>query len=53
MKKEKKFYGPPLDPHKVEDLRELYIDLMSMPPETVMYVAGYIHAVRDMDALKQ
>ncbi len=44
-----KIYGPPLDPHKVADLREVYKDLKSIPPESAMYVAGYIRGVLDRE----
>lgn len=48
--KEKQY---PLDPHDVEDLKQVYEEMRELPPEKMMYVAGYIRAVRDIKALEQ
>ncbi len=48
--KEKQY---PFDPHDVEDLKQVYEEMRELPPEKMMYVAGYIRAVRDIKALEQ
>lgn len=41
----------PFDPHDAEDLRQMYISLKALPEDQMMYVAGYIRAVHDIDML--
>ena len=43
----------PFDPHDAEDLRQVYISLKALPEEQMMYVAGYIRAVHDIDMLRR
>lgn len=43
----------PFDPRDAEDLRQVYISLKALPEEQMMYVAGYIRAVHDIDMLRR